>query len=186
MFEKLLQKIARAMARNKVPYMVIGGHAVMIYGEARHTQDIDVTLGIDVGDLQKLRKILAQLPLKIIVKDPSVFVKDTMVLPTEEKSSGIRVEFIFSNSTYEQEALQRVKKFKVGDVAVSFASLEDVIIHKVVAARPRDIEDVRGILLRNPKYDSRYIKKWLSAFDQSLGQGCVERFVRLKDNVQNY
>lgn len=36
-----------------VPYMVIGGQAVLIYGEPRLTKDIDITLGVDVDGLPR-------------------------------------------------------------------------------------------------------------------------------------
>ena len=53
---------------------------------------------------------------------------------------------------------------------VKFASLEDVVIHKIIAGRPRDIEDVKSILLKNSGYDSAYIEKWLKDFEESVGQ----------------
>ncbi len=48
---------------------------------------------------------------------------------------------------------------------VKFATLEDVIIHKIIAGRPRDLEDVKTILLKNPNYNPKYIYKWLKKFD---------------------
>ncbi|MCG2758537.1 MAG: DUF6036 family nucleotidyltransferase, partial [Desulfobacteraceae bacterium] len=48
---------------------------------------------------------------------------------------------------------------------VNFASPEDLIIHKIFAGRPRDIEDVRTVLLKNPEIDVRYVRKWLKEFD---------------------
>ena len=109
----------------------------------------------------------------MLVKSPEHFVKETMVLPLSEEKSGIRVDFVFSTSLYERAALQRVRKVKIGRSKVSFASLEDVVIHKLIAARPRDMEDVRGILLRNRKYDKIYIEKWLKEFDRLLDQNSV-------------
>jgi hypothetical protein len=44
------------------------------------------------------------------------------------------------------------------------------VIHKVVAGRARDLEDVRSILSKNPKHDSHYIEKWLAESDKSLGE----------------
>jgi hypothetical protein len=53
-------------------------------------------------------------------------------------------------------------------LGVDIDRIEDVIIHKIVAGRPRDIEDVRGILLRTPDVDPFYIKKWLNDFAAGL------------------
>lgn len=50
---------------------------------------------------------------------------------------------------------------------VRFAAPEDVIIHKVFAGRPRDLEDVRTIALKNPDIDRAYIRRWLQEFEMS-------------------
>ena len=52
-----------------------------------------------------------------------------------------------------------------------FASMEDVIIHKIFAGRPRDLEDVRSIILKNPDFDREYTRKWLKEFDRSMESG---------------
>ena len=48
MFQKLLTKIANELERLRLPYMVIGGQAILLYGELRLTKDIDITLGVGV------------------------------------------------------------------------------------------------------------------------------------------
>ncbi|MGC9445267.1 MAG: hypothetical protein ACP5E9_10135 [Candidatus Methanospirareceae archaeon] len=58
-----------------------------------------------------------------------------MVLPTLDDRSGIRVDFIFSVSPYERQALARAKKVEVQGTLVTFVALEDLIIHKVIAGR---------------------------------------------------
>lgn len=54
MFEKLLSLIARILERHSLPYMIIGGQAVLLYGEPRLTRDIDVTLGVAATGLPAL------------------------------------------------------------------------------------------------------------------------------------
>ncbi|HBF42977.1 MAG TPA: hypothetical protein DDW42_04985 [Desulfobacteraceae bacterium] len=57
MFKNLLKKIAVEMKKSNLPYMVIGGQAVLIYGEPRMTKDIDITLGVGIEELSKVKKI---------------------------------------------------------------------------------------------------------------------------------
>lgn len=59
---------------------------------------------------------------------------------------------------------------------VQYATAEDLIIHKVVAGRPRDIEDVRGILSKSRTIDLAYVEKWLKSFEDSLGAQFVSTF----------
>jgi len=43
-----------------------------------------------------------------------------MVLPCEEAASSIRIDFIFSNSPYEAEALSRVNRVTIGGSQVCY------------------------------------------------------------------
>jgi DNA-directed RNA polymerase subunit F len=164
--------------------MVIGGQAVLLYGEPRLTRDIDITLGIGINELRKVKTVVNAIGLKILVKDEKEFVEKTMVLPTIEKESNIRIDFIFSFSPYERQAITRAKEVKLGRTSVRFASLEDVVIHKIVSGRPRDLEDIKSILTKNPKYDSDYISTWLKEFDRSLNEKFEERFKEIEKEIK--
>jgi len=182
-FERLLKKVAPQLKKASIPYMVIGGQAVLIYGEPRLTRDIDITMGISVDGLDKVKKIIPIIGLKSLVQKEKEFVERNMVLPTIDQKSGIRVDFIFSFSLYERQAIERAKDIKLGNSFVRFASLEDVVIHKVIAGRARDLEDVKSILLKNPKYDLVYIKKWLKEFDKSLGGKYLKIFRKIEKEI---
>jgi predicted nucleotidyltransferase len=167
MFEEILSKIGAILKRHNIPYMIIGGQAVLLYGEPRLTRDIDITLGVDTGYVDELLTVVRELSLKPIPENIKLFVQQTMVLPALEKTTGIRVDFIFSFTTYETEAIKRARKITILGQEVCFASSEDLIIHKIFAGRPRDIEDVRSIILKNPDIDVQYIRSWLKEFDLS-------------------
>jgi hypothetical protein len=46
MFEKILARLGATLDESNLPYMIIGGQAVLLYGEPRLTRDIDITLGV--------------------------------------------------------------------------------------------------------------------------------------------
>jgi predicted nucleotidyltransferase len=167
MFEEILSKIGAVLKKHNIPYMIIGGQAVLLYGEPRLTRDIDITLGVNTEYVNELLKVIRELSLKPIPENIKLFVQQTMVLPALEETTGIRVDFIFSFTTYEIEAIKRARKITIIGQEVCFASPEDVIVHKIFAGRPRDIEDVRSIILKNSDMDIQYIRSWLKEFDQS-------------------
>ena len=81
------------------------------------------------------------------------------------------------------QALQKkANEVNLDNVIVRFAALEDLVIHKIIAKRARDIEDVRVILIKNSEYDRAYIEKWLEEFDKSLDENFGELFNNLVDN----
>lgn len=148
--------------------MIIGGQAVLLYGEPRLTRDIDVTVGVNFEKLPLLLEVARKANLQILSEKPENFVKETMVLPTREEKSGIRVDFILSFTPYEKQAIERAKPVHIEETNVYFASPEDLIIHKIFAGRPRDLEDVQGILIKQPKIDVNYLINWLREFDKTV------------------
>lgn len=181
MIEKLIKKIALHLDKEEIPYMIIGGQAVLLYGTPRLTRDIDITLGIDIDKLILIEKACKKLDLKILPKNPEHFARQTRVLPTEETKLKIRVDFIFSFTLYERQAIGRGRKVFMNGYPVKFASPEDVVIHKMFAGRAIDEEDVRNILIKKrSELDLKYIKRWLSEFNKLTGyRRILERFNRL-------
>lgn len=179
MYQQLLARLGRALEAAGIPYMVIGGQAVLLHGEPRLTRDIDVTLGVDASALRMVLSAVERIGLVPVRADVEAFVQSTNVLPVAEQGSGIRVDLIFSFTPYEAEAIRRAVGVIFENVTVRFASVEDLIVHKLVAGRPRDIEDVAGVLARNPSLDETYLNRWLASFRDIVHRDLVEELRRL-------
>jgi predicted nucleotidyltransferase len=179
--KNLIEKIAKEFEKYRIAYMIIGGQAVLIYGEPRLTKDIDITIGANIDRYKDVLNVVQNLNLKILPKDPYKFVKETMVLPILDERTGIRIDLIFSFSEYEREALKRVNKIKIDNTYVSYISVEDLIIHKIISGRERDIEDLKIILIKNKRIDEKYILKWLKEFEKVLNRNLREIFMKLKE-----
>jgi hypothetical protein len=179
MLSDLIEKLALSLEGDEIDYMIIGGQAVLVFGEPRMTRDIDITVGLGPEDLARIICITEMADLKILPEEPEKFVQRTMVLPCADEKTGIRVDIIFSNSAYESQAFKRVHRIKVGNAKVCFASPEDVVIHKVIAGRPRDLEDAKGILAKQSMLDYEYIRSWLARFDQALDTNHLDSFESL-------
>jgi hypothetical protein len=179
MFQALLAQLSKALDKQRIPYMVIGGQAVLVYGEPRFTKDIDITLGAGIDRLEEVLKLVDSNHWKVLAPQPAEFVQKTMVLPCLDPESGVRLDLVFSFSPYERQAMGRIRRIKFLDQEVCFASPEDLIIHKVVAGRPRDLEDVRVVQLKNPELDRAYIEKWLKDFEAALERPLIETWKKL-------
>lgn len=175
----MIERIARALDDRSIEYMIIGGQAVLIYGEPRLTKDIDITIGIAPSRLPFVIDVCTELGLSVIAEHPDEFVNQTFVLPAEDQKSGFSVKFIFSESAYEKEALARVREVPLREYTVKYASAEDVIIHKVIASRPRDFEDITSVIRKNTELDNEYIMQWLAEFDKGLDTDYVRRYEQL-------
>jgi hypothetical protein len=185
MVESLLAKISLGLERRGITYMVVGGQAVLLHGEPRLTRDVDVTLGTGPDRVPEVLGAVSEWGGRVLVNNPADFVQKTMVLPCLEPESGLRVDFMFSFTPYERQALQRTIPVNLNGTDVRFASVEDLIIHKIFAGRPRDLEDVKGVLLKNMNLDLAYLRHWLTEFDRSTGEAFSDRFEELYESIAN-
>ncbi len=183
MFTNLLTRLARALDAASVPYMVIGGQAVLLYGEPRLTRDIDITMGITPDDLEKALQVAQEVDLRLLVEQPLNFVRQNWVLPAIDAKSGLRVDFIFSWTPYEAQAIERAREVEIDNYPVRFATPEDVILHKLLAGRPRDLEDIRSIL-RKQSVDVTYIRQWGEAFSAALDRDIGQSFAEIYQEIQ--
>lgn len=186
-FSRLLADIGRALRDRRIPFMLIGGQAVLLHGRPRLTEDIDITLGVDVNGLQSLLDVCGTLGLFVLPQNIEEFVRETFVLPVRDDASGIRVDFIFSTTPYEQQAIARAEPVILAGFPVPFASAEDLLIHKLFAGRPRDLEDAAGVVRRKgSQLDWAYLDRWTREFASIPGRENLPAMLRaLREESDN-
>ncbi len=181
-FSALIARIARELAGRQLPFMLIGGQAVLLHGQPRLTEDIDITLGVDPTHLHVIQQVCKALGLEPLPKDVPAFVRDTFVLPARHLETAMRVDFIFSTTPYERQAIGRAVGVILEDVSVPFATAEDLVIHKLFAGRARDLEDAVGVVRRQGSaLDWEYVERWAREFASVPGrEDLPERVASLK------
>ena len=164
-FAELIARLAVGLEAKRIPFMLIGGQAVLLHGEPRLTQDVDVTLGVGPDRVRDLLDVCEALGLQPLPEDPVAFARETFVLPAAEPETGLRLDLIFSTTPYEAQAIERAVLVDVGRREVPFASAEDLVLHKLFAGRPRDLEDAAGVVRRKgPELDWEYLDRWAREF----------------------
>lgn len=167
--EQALAEIVRILETQRLPYMVIGGIANLVWGVPRATLDIDITVAIEPGMLPSLLKTLAP-AFRILPEQAEQFVADTSVLPLQSRG-GVRVDLIIARLPYERVAIQRVRRQSLAGVEVNVCSPEDLIIHKIVSERPKDREDIVGIVRQQgAALDRRYLESSVQQLAEGLSR----------------
>lgn len=185
-FGSVLARLAAGLRGRDIPFMLIGGQAVLLHGEPRLTQDIDVTLGLPPAGLDAVLEVCESAGFLPLPTDLARFVRETFVLPAEDRQTGIRIDFIFSTTPYESQAIGRAVQVEVGGASVPFASGEDLLLHKLFAGRPRDIEDAHGVVRRKgAELDWEYMERWAREFAAIPGrEELPEELRRLREREE--
>lgn len=176
----MIKKLANALKNHKIPYMIIGGQAALLYREPRFTNDIDITLGIGIEKIKDVLHICNEINLRVLIENPEEFASQTMVLPAYDDLSKMRVDFIFSFTQYETEAIGRANIIQIDGCDVAFCSLEDLIILKVFAGRAIDLEDVAVIIRKNPDYNRILVELTLIELGKTIDTDLVSRLTDIE------
>ena len=141
----LLRRIAGALKPLHLRWYVFGAQAVIAAGATRSTADIDITVeDIEPGRLLRaLNK--AGFALRDDVEDIESVVDSLRVLPLAH-SSGFQVDVVRAGPGLEMLMLERAITRRIGRTAVPFVETNDLVVLKILASRPKDLEDVRALL----------------------------------------
>ncbi len=158
------------------PAMIIGGLAVSVHGRPRTTLDADVTISLDIGELPRVVAAASRCGFTPRIEDPEPFVRRTRVLPLRRVEDGWDVDLVFAGSPYELEAIGRARSVAIGGSDLPVISPEDLLIHKILAGRPRDVEDAASVVLRQgDRLDRRMVLGVLSELASFLADDDLRR-----------
>ena len=167
----LLRDLSRAFSELGVPWYLFGAQAALLYGAARLTADVDVTVRLDErisvdATVDRLQKH----GFRLRATDPA-FIRQTRVLPIVHEASGMPADIVLAGPGLEDVFLQRVVVHDIEGVAVPVTSPEDLIVMKVLAGRPKDVEDIVAILAsQSGRVEVAVIRGLLQDLESALGQ----------------
>jgi len=166
-----LHAAAGALERLGAAWYVFGAQAVTVWGVPRMSADLDLTVQVQPDQVLRLVTELRASGFELRVADPEAFVARTRVLPLLHCASGMLVDVVLSGPGIEEEFHRRAVTVDVAGDKVPFISPEDLLVTKVLAGRPKDIEDVIGVLrTRGPTLDLEHVRRTLSLLESALGQ----------------
>lgn len=146
-FLDALESVARVLAELGVPSMFIGGVAVIASGVPRSTVDIDATVLAMNLKLDQLFETAERHGFRSRIDDASGFARAHQVVLLEHTDTGIPVDITLASLPFEAEAIRSSIEISYMGTAIRIPAPDDLLIYKLVAARPRDLEDAEKLLL---------------------------------------
>jgi len=143
--------------KNGWRFCVVGGFAVLRWGEPRVTRDVDVTLLTGFGQEERFVDALLG-RFKARVDGGREFALRHRVLLLES-ANGTPLDVALGAMPFEERAVERASEYTIqSGAAILTCSAEDLIVFKAFAAREQDWLDIAGIVARRrTKLNARLI-----------------------------
>lgn len=151
---------------NAVPYALMGGLAVPVWGIPRATYDVDVVLSVDDAGLRLFVELAEREGFEVGPEYESGFrdalegMEKIRIEWWTQRSRRIEVDVFLVTTRYQEEAFSRRRRVRLDGRDVWVLSAADLILHKLVAGRPKDLADIQNILLVQGVPDEGYLEHW--------------------------
>lgn len=178
-----LRALQGVLEQEGLRWYVFGAQAVVVYGQPRLTADLDVTLEASLERVLELMAPLGEHGFETRAAEPWELLHRARVLLLHHRPSGLAVDLVVAGPGLEEEFLAHRRFVDLGGLEVPVISPEDLVVTKILAGRPKDLDDVRGILReQGDRLDLERSRRFLRMLEQALDRSdlvpVLERLVR--------
>ena len=163
-----LADLVRWLEQAGTPSMIIGGVAASVLGQPRLTQDIDALADAPESTWTSLVEAGARHGILPRIPAAVEFATRSRVLLMRHGPSSIDIDLSLSGLTFEREAIDRSILHDLGGLAVRLPRVEDLLVMKAVAGRPKDIQDMEALVAANPDVDVDFVRGWVREFSAAM------------------
>lgn len=151
-------------------WYLFGAQAVIVHGVPRLSADVDVTLALTPDTPERFAADMQAAGFALAVDDAD-FVRRTRIMPFVHLATGMPLDVVLAGSGLEDEFLNRAVPTDVGGTRVPLIEVGDLMVAKVLAGRPKDLDDARGLWrIHGRSLDVRRIRSTLRLLEEALSQ----------------
>src|SRR5262249_34210478 len=159
--------VAPALRESGARWYLFGAHAVTVWGRPRLSSDVDITAAL-AGSPDELVAALRQAGFEVRAADWRELLARTRVLPLVHDATGLPLDIVIAGPGLEDEFLDRAVTVDLAGLAVPVISPEDLVVTKLLAGRPKDLEDVSTILEeRHARLDLARVRSLIDLLEQA-------------------
>lgn len=168
----LLADLHGALATLGLRWFLFGAQAAILHGVARLSADVDVTVDLGRRSAPDLITALQAAGFEPRVPDPAGFAETMRVLPFVHGSSRMPLDVVLAGPGLEDQFFAGAQERVIGSVGVPVVCAEDLVAMKVLAGRPRDLDDVAAIArMQDAALDLERARRTLRLLEQALDRG---------------
>jgi hypothetical protein len=167
----LLRALAQVLGGLGGRWYVFGAQAVLVWGRPRLTGDVDVTVFLDPEEPGVFVAAMERAGFELRVANVRDFVARTRVFPFTHAPTGLALDAVLGGPGLEEEFLRTARQVDVGGVLVPVIGPEELIVTKILAGRPKDLDDVQGILrAQENALDLARVRALIGALESAIDQ----------------
>lgn len=143
--------------------VAIGGLAIIARVKARTTDDLDVVIAASASDIPRLLDAARDCGYRYEEKHVQDFAEMGLMRfqSPHGAQSGYGLDVILADNEYLQQVVERATPVTLAGSDLPVATLEDLVLLKLDANRPLDIDDVLSIKdAFGASLDFAYLEKW--------------------------
>ena len=167
-FRATIEAIQRLLAKFDQRGVIIGGIAVGFVGRPRLTEDVDALFLLSIRDIPQFLEMAAIEGIRPRIQNAEEFAHKNRVLLLQHSPTKINIDISLGILPFEEEMVERGIIQSIGTLSIRLPSPEDLIIMKIIAHRPKDLEDIRTIIDKHPNLDNARIENWVKQFAEVL------------------
>ena len=168
---EVLRALAPVLKERGARWYLFGAQAAIVWGGPRFSQDVDVTVTVPESEIDDYIDAMHRYGFDVIPAHRA-HIRETHVIRFTHRATEMPVDVVLAGPGLEDEFLRRSVPVDVEGMTVPVISPEDLIITKVLAGRPTDMQDVRAVLrAQRDVLDVTRIRDVLSLLEQALTRG---------------
>ncbi len=141
----LLLDVLDVLARNEIPYVVIGAMAASVHGIIRASADVDALLSVSVAKLGQLQRSLSRAGFDTDLRTGDADDPIPALLAVSDRHQN-RVDLLAGLRGLDPDAFSRAIEVPLHGKSIRIVGREDFIAMKCFAGGPQDIADARHAL----------------------------------------
>lgn len=167
---ELFLALKSALEGMGVRWYLFGALAALLHGAERFTADVDVTVELAERPTSELVEAFVSAGFSPRFAD-GTFIERTRVIPFVHDASGMPVDVVLAGPGIESTFFDGVVERTIDGVTLRVARVEDLVVMKVLAGRPKDLEDVVAVVSANAEhFDEVHTRRLLSLLEEALDQ----------------
>ena len=153
-----IAELLQSLSANRVHYVLVGGLAVQLHGFLRSTFDVDLVLAMDDANLSRFIDVAKQFGLVPVIPVSIDSLRDATQIDTwhrekgmlafalrEPQIGGSAVDVLVRPNVAFDKLLANAVNGKLFDSEVPIACIDDLIVMKRFANRPKDQLDIAAL-----------------------------------------